>query len=78
MLGEAGPEAIMPLIRGTDGKLGVQAKGGGSTITQINVNVESNGKESADQLGQKIAEQVIRTIARQEIMNQKRAGGVLR
>lgn len=78
LLGEAGPEAIMPLIRGTDGKLGVQAKGGGSVINQVNVTVESNGKESADQLGQKIAEQVIRTIARQEIMNQKRAGGVLR
>lgn len=29
---EAGPEAIMPLKRGKDGKLGVQASGGGITI----------------------------------------------
>ncbi len=28
---EAGPEAIMPLSRGTDGNLGVQASGGGDT-----------------------------------------------
>ncbi|ALJ12645.1 phage tail tape measure protein [Sphingopyxis macrogoltabida] len=27
--GEAGPEAVMPLTRGSDGKLGVQAHGGG-------------------------------------------------
>lgn len=29
LMGEAGPEAIMPLQRGPDGKLGVQANGGG-------------------------------------------------
>jgi hypothetical protein len=28
LMGEAGPEAIMPLSRGPDGKLGVQARGG--------------------------------------------------
>jgi len=30
MLGEAGPEAIMPLARGSDGSLGVRVAGGGS------------------------------------------------
>jgi phage-related minor tail protein len=30
MLGEAGPEAIMPLARGSDGALGVRVNGGGS------------------------------------------------
>ena len=29
-MGEAGPEAIMPLARGTDGKLGVRGSGGSS------------------------------------------------
>jgi hypothetical protein len=29
LMGEAGPEAIMPLARGADGRLGVQAGGGG-------------------------------------------------
>ncbi len=34
LMGEAGPEAIMPLKRGRDGKLGVQ--GAGSTVTVTN------------------------------------------
>ena len=34
LMGEAGPEAIMPLTRGADGKLGV--KGGGTTVNVIN------------------------------------------
>ena len=32
LMGEAGPEAIMPLTRGPDGKLGVKAQGGGTTV----------------------------------------------
>jgi hypothetical protein len=32
LMGEAGPEAVMPLTRGKDGKLGVKAGGGGATI----------------------------------------------
>jgi phage-related minor tail protein len=31
-MGEAGPEAIMPLARGADGRLGVQAQGGGRAV----------------------------------------------
>jgi lambda family phage tail tape measure protein len=33
LAGEAGPEAIMPLKRGPDGRLGVAGQGSGSTIT---------------------------------------------
>ncbi|MBN9594463.1 MAG: phage tail tape measure protein [Afipia sp.] len=33
LAGEAGPEAIMPLARGPDGKLGVASRGGGNTVT---------------------------------------------
>lgn len=36
LMGEAGPEAIMPLSRGPDGKLGVRAEGGGVTVQVIN------------------------------------------
>lgn len=32
LMGEAGPEAIMPLSRGPDGRLGVKAQGGGTTV----------------------------------------------
>jgi len=41
LMGEAGPEAIMPLTRGSDGKLGVQALGGGGGIVN-NVQVINN------------------------------------
>lgn len=35
--GEAGPEAILPLARGRDGRLGVTAQGGGGISVVINV-----------------------------------------
>lgn len=35
LMGEAGPEAIMPLARGADGRLGVQAAGGGRPVTVV-------------------------------------------
>lgn len=37
LMGEAGPEAIMPLTRGADGRLGVQASGGSGATVVINV-----------------------------------------
>jgi len=37
LMGEAGPEAIMPLKRGADGKLGVAAAGGGTVVNNYNV-----------------------------------------
>lgn len=37
VMGEAGPEAIMPLARGPDGKLGVRGGGGGSTTVVMNI-----------------------------------------
>ena len=36
LMGEAGPEAVMPLKRGADGKLGVASSGGGGGVTIIN------------------------------------------
>jgi phage-related minor tail protein len=38
MLGEAGPEAVMPLVRGPSGSLGVKAHGGGGSPTPQVVN----------------------------------------
>ncbi|WP_339112474.1 phage tail tape measure protein [Thioclava sp. GXIMD2076] len=37
LMGEAGPEAIMPLTRGADGRLGVQAQGGRAVNVTMNV-----------------------------------------
>ena len=45
VMGEAGPEAIMPLARGNDGKLGVRAPQAGQAIT-INFNVTAPNPEA--------------------------------
>jgi phage-related minor tail protein len=37
LAGEAGPEAIMPLTRGPDGRLGVAASGGGAASVTVNI-----------------------------------------
>lgn len=37
LMGEAGPEAIMPLTRGPDGKLGVRSQGGGGVSVVMNI-----------------------------------------
>ena len=36
-MGEAGPEAVLPLSRGRDGRLGVQAGGGGAVSVTMNI-----------------------------------------
>jgi hypothetical protein len=60
LMGEAGPEGILPLKRGRDGKLGVIANGGGAGTT-INVSVDATGSSvegdggQANQLGKVIA-----------------------
>jgi len=43
LMGEAGPEAIMPLTRGKGGKLGVQASGGGGVTVNI---INESGNEA--------------------------------
>ncbi|MCH5444937.1 hypothetical protein L2D25_26700, partial [Salmonella enterica subsp. enterica serovar Muenchen] len=53
VMGEAGPEAILPLRRGTDGKLGVVAAGsaGGMAMfaPQYHINIENKGPELGPQ-----------------------------
>jgi lambda family phage tail tape measure protein len=49
VFGEAGPEAIMPLSRGSDGKLGVKAQiGGGASVTVSQSFQINNGGASGD------------------------------
>jgi len=48
LMGEAGPEAIMPLKRGQDGKLGVSTNGGiGNSGINIEINVINNAQAQA-------------------------------
>lgn len=78
LMGEAGPEAIMPLKRGPGGKLGVIAQGGGGNVINLNttINVESGATADEDAIARKTAE-AQRAMIRQEIANQQRAGGML-
>ncbi|MCW2476299.1 phage tail tape measure protein [Candidatus Symbiopectobacterium sp. NZEC151] len=48
LMGEAGPEAIMPLTRNANGVLGVRAVGGvsGNTAPQVSINIASDGRIS--------------------------------
>ncbi|MFS1564117.1 MAG: phage tail tape measure C-terminal domain-containing protein [Candidatus Arsenophonus phytopathogenicus] len=51
LMGEAGPEAIMPLARGSDGSLGVRSAGGSSEtqgITDIHIHQEINVTGNGD------------------------------
>ncbi|EIG0950568.1 phage tail tape measure protein [Salmonella enterica subsp. enterica serovar Muenchen] len=51
VMGEAGPEAILPLRRGANGKLGVVAAGGGMAMfaPQYHINIENKGAELGPQ-----------------------------
>ena len=40
LMGEAGPEAIMPLSRGADGRLGVRTQGGGGVNVTMNISTQ--------------------------------------
>ena len=52
VMGEAGPEAIMPLKRGKNGKLGVQMEnsGGGAVTIHQSFNFSANGDESVKRI----------------------------
>ena len=76
LMGESGAEAIMPLRRGSNGKLGVQASGAG--IGNITVNVDASGssvegdQDRAGELGRMLGAAV-----QAELIKQKRPGGLL-
>ncbi len=78
LMGEKGPEAVIPLTR-TNGKLGVNASGLGNTnvINQVSVTVNTDKNSNADEIGAKTSEAVIRALAKQEIQNATRYGGLL-
>ncbi len=76
IMGEAGPEAIMPLRRGTGGRLGVEASGAG--VGNIVVNVDASGSSVEGDSGQ--AEElgsILGAAIQAEIVNQQRPGGLL-
>lgn len=83
IMGEAGPEAIMPLKRDSQGNLGVsgsQGAGGNNITIQINISEgqATQGSSSGDlsstagQLGN-----IIKQVVGQELIKQTRPGGLL-
>lgn len=62
IMGEAGPEAIMPLSRGDDGKLGV--RGGGATSVTVNMNISTPDATSFQRSSTQIAATMRNAIAR--------------
>ena len=76
LMGEAGPEAIMPLQRAANGKLGVIASGGGST--NVTVNVDANGTSvQGDQAQAKQLGVAVSAAVQAELVKQQRPGGLL-
>lgn len=63
LAGEAGPEAILPLARGRDGRLGVQAGGGGRGVN-VTVNISTPDARSFERSRGQIAAQMARIVAR--------------
>jgi len=76
IMGEAGPEAIMPLKRGRGGKLGVIAQGGGAANINVNVDASGSSVEGDESAGRKLGE-VIATAIQAQLIEQKRPGGIL-
>ena len=75
LMSEAGAEAILPLTRGANGKLGVQAVGGGNNVV---VNIDASGTSvagnapDANALGE-----LIGGVVQQKLIEEQRAGGLL-
>lgn len=65
LMGEAGPEAILPLTRGPDGRLGVQSQGGGRAVTIV-MNVTTPDVQGFARSQSQIAAQMSRALARGE------------
>ena len=63
LAGEAGPEAIMPLARGTDGRLGVRTQGAGGGVT-ITMNISTPDAEGFRRSESQIAAMLSRAVSR--------------
>lgn len=85
LMGEAGPEAIMPLTRAADGSLGVRALGnggvtpGGGGAPQVNIHIDGNGNTQTqasggyEQFGKEVGNYVDRRY--RELMNRDMSPG---
>lgn len=84
VMGEAGPEAIMPLSRGSDGKLGIKSSGGNGNVININtsITVDKGGvqsqtnSDSSDAMAKQLAG-MMESKAKEVVMRATQPGGIL-
>tara|TARA_R100001224_G_scaffold56998_1_gene33562 strand:- start:282 stop:1913 length:1632 start_codon:yes stop_codon:yes gene_type:complete len=76
LMGEAGAEAILPLRRGSNGKLGVQASGGGVGNIVVNVDASGSSVEGNENEGRALG-LALSSAIEAELIKQKRPGGLL-
>jgi lambda family phage tail tape measure protein len=76
LMGEAGPEAILPLKRGPDGKLGVE--GSGSVTVHQTFNFAANGDDSVKKIIAEAAPKIAKMTEAQIINSRQRGGGQMR
>ena len=79
MMGEAGPEAIMPLKRGPDGKLGVKAdnQAQGNIVINQSFNFAANGDDSVKKLIAEAAPRIAQ-MTQNQIIDSRRRGGQMK
>ena len=76
LMGEAGPEAILPLQRGRGGKLGVISQGGGVGNIVVNVDASGSSVEGDEGQSQEFGE-LLGSVIRSTIIDEQRPGGLL-
>lgn len=64
LMGEAGPEAIMPLARGSDGKLGVRGAGSAGGSVHVTMNISTPDATGFQRSQTQIAAEMSRAIQR--------------
>ena len=62
-MGEAGAEAVLPLSRGADGRLGVASDGAGSPVN-VTFNVQARDAESFRRSESQLTAMLARTVRR--------------
>ena len=78
LMGEAGPEAIMPLKRGSNGKLGVQMEGNqGNVSVENHFHISANGDDSVKRI---IAQEApkIANLTQRQVLEARARGGAFR
>ena len=63
LMGEAGPEAIMPLKRGADGSLGVKAEGGAGGMN-VTINIAAKDVDSFRRSQSQVSAAIARAVSR--------------